>query len=111
MFQHQLFTEAELNADPRLAALLQDKMALLDAIERIAALHEPSPACDIASQARLRHIGIERQREAAHHAAVQAENVRLGWKPATFREILGEPDYVPYAPGLDEPQEPEKDAG
>lgn len=95
MFQFQPFTQAELDADPRLAALLEDKQRLLETIQHVIDLRDPALARDWLLQAKWRQERIERQREAAHYAAVQAENVRRGWRPATWREILGEPQYAP----------------
>lgn len=93
MFEFPLYTTAEIAADPRLAALLEDKRLLLDGLCQIAGLGDATRGSDLAIAFVAAQASIERQREAAHYAAVQAENVRQGWRPATFREILGEPLY------------------
>lgn len=96
MFQFQPFTQAELDADPRLAALAADKRAFVAELEAIVQTCPPSEALLSVEKLLQDQAWIERQREAAHLAAMQAENVRRGWKPATWREILGEPQYVPH---------------
>lgn len=98
MFQFQPFTQAELDADLRLATLVQDKRRLLVLLEQIVEQCATSEARSMLAAVLVNQGAAERQREAAHLAAVQAENVRRGWKPATWREILGEPDYVPHEP-------------
>lgn len=98
MFQFRPFTEAEIAADPRLAMLVEDKRRLLECVERVSEMFDLFEACDFALTTLRTQESAERQREAAHYAAMQAENIRQGWKPATFREILGEPQYEPFNP-------------
>jgi hypothetical protein len=89
LFQFQPFTAAELAADPRLATLLEDKRHMIRAMQGIVAQHEPSAARDAVANV-LQFLGYtERRREREHYAALQAENVRRGWRPSTFDEILG----------------------
>lgn len=92
MFQHSLFTDAEIAADPRLATLLDDKRYLLGLLERFTDL-SPEDAEVAITLELARFRAVERRREAVHLATMQAENVRRGWRQATFREILGEPLY------------------
>lgn len=93
MFQFQPFTDAEIAADPRLAALVIDKKRILEQLQEIIAECRPSQARDCVEQVLDVERRVQRQREATHLATMQAENVRRGWKPTTLREILGEPLY------------------
>lgn len=95
MFQHQPFTQAELDADPRLAAPLDDKRQLLAGMDAIVQDPVPSMAQSLVEALVRGQAQVERLRERRHYAAAQADNVRRGWKPATLREILGEPQYAP----------------
>lgn len=107
MFQFQPFTDAEIAADRRLFHPLADKALLIRALQSIA---ENSPADgsgrDHARDTLHFQEGYERRHEHEHLDAMQADNVRRGWKPATLREILGEPQYVPtHDTTLGDPQE------
>ena len=97
MFEFQPFTQAEIAADPRIAALLADKRHFIATLIDLAT-HGNTLVRGLVEAALLEQEATERQREAAHYAAVQAENVRRGWRPATWREILGEPNYMPPEP-------------
>jgi len=92
MFEFQPFTSAEIAADPRLAMLIEDKRHYLSVLLDLAS-HGNALVQGLVEAAVLEQEVTERQREAMHYAAMQAENVRRGWKPATFLEILGEPLY------------------
>jgi hypothetical protein len=88
MFQFQPFTDAEIDADPRIAMLVEDKRFLLEVLQN---LDNCDPAtAEIAPRLMLaRFSAVERKREADHYAALQAENVSRGWRRSTFNEILG----------------------